>query len=72
MLGAALDVTDLEAPACRAQAVEDEKRPDYSSCIRGYSLEETWNRVFKICADNLEAYVKGQELKRRVDLRAGY
>lgn len=72
MLGAALDVTDPE-PLPAGHRLWKMKNVLITPHVSGgYSLEETWNRVFKICADNLEAYVKGQELKRRVDLRAGY
>lgn len=72
LLRAALDVTDPE-PLPAGHRLWKMKNVLITPHVSGgYSLEETWNRVFKICADNLEAYVKGQELKRRVDLRAGY
>ena len=70
--GAALDVTDPE-PLPREHRLWGIKNAVITPHVSGgFSLQETHDRIIKICADNLEAFLEGKSLKNVVDLSAGY
>lgn len=72
LLGAALDVTDPE-PLPREHRLWKIKNAIITPHISGgFNLQETHDRVIRICADNLEAYFSGKKLMNVVDLSAGY
>lgn len=72
LLGAALDVTDPE-PLPKEHRLWKIKNAIITPHISGgFSLQETHDRVIKICADNLEAYFNGKKLMNVVDLSSGY
>lgn len=70
--GAALDVTDPE-PLPAGHPLWEAKNALITPHISGgYNLPETYERVFQICADNLQRYFRGEPLENIVDLRIGY
>lgn len=70
--GAALDVTDPE-PLPKDHRLWKIKNAVITPHISGgYSLQETYNRIFRICADNLEAFANGEGFINVVDRSAGY
>jgi phosphoglycerate dehydrogenase-like enzyme len=72
LAGAALDVTDPE-PLPREHRLWGIKNAVITPHVSGgFSLQETHDRVIRICADNLEAFLEGKNLKNVVDLSAGY
>ena len=72
LLGAALDVTDPE-PLPRDHRLWKIKNAVITPHVSGgYSLQETYERIVKICADNLEAYMNGRELINIVNKSEGY
>ena len=72
LFGAAIDVTDPE-PLPSAHNLWDLKNVIITPHISGdYHLRETHNRIVNIAAENLKAYLKGEELKNIVDLSTGY
>lgn len=72
LIGAALDVTDPEP------LPEDHRLWKIKNAIitphvsGGYSLKETHERIVRICAHNLEAFMNGRSLINVVDRAAGY
>ncbi len=70
--GAALDVTDPE-PLPKDHRLWGIRNAVITPHVSGgFSLQETHDRIIRICADNLEAFLKGKSLKNVVDLSAGY
>lgn len=70
--GAALDVTAPE-PLPKEHRLWKIKNAIITPHISGgFSLQETFERIVRISADNLEAYMSGKKLKNVVDTRAGY
>lgn len=70
--GAALDVTDPE-PLPKEHRLWGIKNAIITPHISGeYSLKETHDRIIKICATNLEAFINGKNLVNIVDRLAGY
>jgi phosphoglycerate dehydrogenase-like enzyme len=72
LLGAALDVTDPE-PLPREHRLWKIKNAVITPHVSGgFSLQETHDRIIKISANNLEAFLNGKSLGSVVDLSAGY
>ncbi|MEN6314935.1 MAG: D-2-hydroxyacid dehydrogenase [Clostridiaceae bacterium] len=72
LLGTAMDVTDPE-PLPKGHRLWKMKNAIITPHVSGgYSLQETLERVVRICADNLEAYFNNKSLSHIVDLSAGY
>ena len=72
LLGAALDVTDPE-PLPREHRLWKIKNVIITPHISGgYSLQETHERIIRISANNLEAFLNGKSISNVVDLSAGY
>ncbi|HHV60652.1 MAG TPA: D-2-hydroxyacid dehydrogenase [Clostridiaceae bacterium] len=72
LLGAALDVTDPE-PLPEDHRLWKIKNAVITPHVSGgFSLQETYERIVRICADNLEAFMNGRSLKNVVDRTAGY
>ncbi|MGE5654844.1 MAG: D-2-hydroxyacid dehydrogenase [Bacillota bacterium] len=72
LLGAALDVTDPE-PLPKEHRLWQMKNAVITPHVSGGdSLPETTERIIRICANNLEAYVNGKSLNNVVNLSAGY
>ncbi len=70
--GAALDVTDPE-PLPEDHRLWRLKNAIITPHISGgFSLPETFERIVRISADNLHAYMNGKKLKNIVDRSAGY
>jgi Phosphoglycerate dehydrogenase and related dehydrogenases len=70
--GAALDVTDPE-PLPAEHPLWNAKNALITPHISGgYNLPETYERVFRVCADNLRRYVSGEPLQNVVDFNTGY
>lgn len=70
--GAALDVTDPE-PLPEEHRLWRLKNAIITPHISGgFSLPETFERIVRISADNLEAYMNGKKLSNIVDRSAGY
>lgn len=72
LAGAALDVTDPEPLPSdhRLWGIRNAVITPHVS--GGFSLQETHDRIIRICAGNLEAFLEGKSLKNVVDLSAGY
>ncbi len=72
LLGAALDVTDPE-PLPENHRLWKIKNAIITPHVSGgFNLPETYERIMKICADNLDAFMNGRSLKNVVDRSAGY
>jgi len=72
ILGAALDVTDPE-PLPKDHRLWKIKNAVITPHVSGgYSLQETYERILKICANNLEAYMTGNKLINVVNKSEGY
>jgi len=72
ILGAALDVTDPE-PLPKDHRLWKIKNAVITPHVSGgYSLQETYERIVRICANNLEAYVNGNKLVNVVNKSEGY
>ncbi|WP_202849491.1 NAD(P)-dependent oxidoreductase [Clostridium thermosuccinogenes] len=72
LFGAALDVTDPE-PLPKDHRLWKIKNAIITPHVSGgYSLKETHERIVKISADNLEAFMNGRSLINVVDRAAGY
>lgn len=72
LFGAALDVTDPE-PLPKDHRLWKIKNAVITPHVSGgYSLKETHERIVKICAHNLEAFMNGRSLINVVDRSAGY
>ena len=70
--GAALDVTDPE-PLPKEHRLWKIKNAIITPHVSGgFSLQETHDRIVRISADNLEAFLNGKSLANVVDLSAGY
>ena len=72
LLGAALDVTDPEPLPSNHRLWKIKNVIITPHVSGGFSLEETRNRIIKIAADNLEAFLEGKKLRNVVDFLAGY
>jgi phosphoglycerate dehydrogenase-like enzyme len=70
--GAALDVTDPEPLPGEHRLWSIPNAVITPHVSGGFSLQETHDRIIKICADNLEAFLEGKSLKNVVDLSTGY
>lgn len=72
LLGAAMDVTDPE-PLPKDHRLWKIKNAVITPHVSGgFTLQETHERIVRLCADNLEAYISGTPLKNQVDRSAGY
>jgi len=72
LLGAALDVTDPE-PLPKEHRLWKIKNAIITPHVSGgYSLQETHERIVKISADNLEAFINGRSLVNIIDFSKGY
>ena len=72
LLGAALDVTDPE-PLPKEHRLWKIKNAIITPHVSGgNSLQETQERIIRISADNLEAFIEGRRLQNVVDCLAGY
>lgn len=72
LLGVALDVTDPEPLPGEHRLWKIKNAVITPHIAGGYNLQETHDRVIKICADNLEAYFSGKKLMHVVDFSSGY
>jgi len=70
--GAALDVTDPEPLPADHRLWKIKNAVITPHVSGGFSMPETFERIVRICADNLEAYMNGRKLSNIVDLSAGY
>lgn len=70
--GAALDVTDPEPLPADHRLWKIKNAIITPHVSGGYSLSETFERLVRICADNLDAYMNGRRLSNVVDISAGY
>ena len=72
LLGAALDVTDPE-PLPKEHRLWKIRNAIITPHVSGgYSLQETHDRIVKVIANNLEAFLTGKSLINVVDFSAGY
>lgn len=72
LLGAALDVTDPE-PLPKDHRLWKIKNAVITPHVSGgYSLQETHDRIIRISANNLEAFLNNKSLQNMVDRSAGY
>lgn len=72
LLGAALDVTDPE-PLSKDHRIWGIKNAIITPHVSGnYNLKETHHRIVKIAVNNLERFIKGEELRNVVNLSTGY
>lgn len=72
LLGAALDVTDPE-PLQKEHRLWKIKNAVITPHVSGgYSLQETHERIVKISANNLDAFINGRSLVNIIDFSAGY
>lgn len=72
LAGAGVDVTDPE-PLPKDHPLWDAKNALITPHISGYyHLQETFERIIRIAAGNMEAYRDGKELKNQVDFTTGY
>ncbi|HEY5583988.1 MAG TPA: D-2-hydroxyacid dehydrogenase [Ruminiclostridium sp.] len=72
LLGAALDVTDPE-PLPKEHRLWKIKNAIITPHVSGgYSLQETQERIIRISANNLEAFINGRSLANIIDSSAGY
>ncbi|EHI97575.1 Phosphoglycerate dehydrogenase [Clostridium sp. DL-VIII] len=72
LLGAGLDVTDPE-PLTKEHRIWDIENIIITPHISGgYHLPETFERIVRISAENLERFTKDQKLKNIVDFKTGY
>ncbi len=72
LLGAALDVTDPE-PLPNDHRIWEIKNAIITPHVSGnYNLKETHHRIVKIAVNNLERFIKGEELRNVVNLSTGY
>jgi len=70
--GAALDVTDPE-PLPPDHPLWSAKNVLITPHVSGnFNLPETYELVFKLCADNLSKYLRGEKLNNLVDFSTGY
>lgn len=70
--GAALDVTDPEPLPSDHRLWKIKNAIITPHVSGGFSLPETFERIVRICADNLEAYMNGRRLSNVVDFSSGY
>ena len=70
--GAALDVTDPEPLPADHRLWKIKNAIITPHISGGFSLPETFDRIVRIFADNLDAYMNGRRLSNIVDLSAGY
>lgn len=70
--GAALDVTDPEPLPGEHRLWGIRNAVITPHVSGGFSLQETHDRIIRICADNLEAFLEGTSMKNVVDRSAGY
>ncbi len=70
--GAALDVTDPEPLPADHRLWRIKNAIITPHVSGGFELPETFDRLVRICADNLEAYMNGKALSNVVDISAGY
>lgn len=72
LLGAALDVTDPE-PLPKEHRLWKIKNAIITPHVSGgFSLQETHDRIIRISANNLEAFLDDRNLENIVDISAGY
>lgn len=72
LAGAAIDVTDPE-PLPPGHPLWHAKNAIITPHISGgYNLNETYERVFHTCCENLRRYMAGEPLKNLVDFQTGY
>lgn len=72
LLGAALDVTDPE-PLPKEHRLWKIKNAVITPHVSGgFSLQETYERIIEICADNLEAFLAGRTPANIVNVSEGY
>jgi phosphoglycerate dehydrogenase-like enzyme len=72
IMGAALDVTDPE-PLPREHRLWKMRNAVITPHVSGgYSLQETHERIVRISAGNLEAFLYGKSVSNIVDVSAGY
>lgn len=72
LLGAALDVTDPE-PLPKEHRLWKIRNAVITPHVSGIAnQEETLERIIRIAANNLEAYIHGRKMTNVVDLSAGY
>ncbi|WP_346871422.1 D-2-hydroxyacid dehydrogenase [Clostridium sp. UBA5119] len=72
LLGAALDVTDPE-PLPKDHRIWGIKNAIITPHVSGnYNLKETHHRIIKIAVNNLDRFIKGEELRNVVNLSTGY
>lgn len=72
LLGAALDVTDPE-PLPKDHRIWGIRNAIITPHVSGnYNLKETHHRIVKIAVNNLERFIKGEELRNVVNLSTGY
>lgn len=70
--GAGLDVTDPE-PLPPDHPLWDLPNAVITPHVSGfYHLPETLERIVRICADNLKAYLAGEPLRNPIDFQTGY
>lgn len=70
--GAALDVTEPE-PLPPEHPLWDARNALITPHVSGgYDLPETYERVFRLCTDNLGRYFRGEPLHNPVDFKTGY
>ncbi len=70
--GAALDVTEPEPLPADHRLWKIKNAVITPHVAGGFSMPETFERIVRICADNLEAYMNGRRLSNIVDLSSGY
>lgn len=70
--GAALDVTDPEPLPAQHPLWRAPNALITPHVSGGFSLPETLEKIVDICADNLERYRRGEELRNLVDRKRGY
>ena len=70
--GAALDVTVPEPLPAESRLWQTKNLILTPHVSGGYTLSETHNRVIRLMAENLTAFINEQPLKNIVDLKTGY
>jgi phosphoglycerate dehydrogenase-like enzyme len=72
LLGAALDVTDPEPLPAEHRLWKIKNVIITPHVTGGYSLDDIYNKILRIAARNLKAFLTGQEMESVVDKTAGY
>lgn len=72
LLGAALDVTEPEPLPKEHRLWKIRNAVITPHVSGGFSLQETHERIVRICADNVEAFLEGRTPSNIIDLSAGY